>query len=735
MNRSRSLLLLFSVVAMLLVFAAGVPAALAPVLQTDREIVWDSAWETAWDIAWESPAEFTVEFSGDLQGHEPLDVVIEFAESRTSAPLELTWGVSLETRSAIFEEPGADLVASFGMPFAEERSASAALQVGKLYVETTPADARVSLLNTEKSFRQGLDLAAGQYIIEVERNGYESQVRRVEIIPGMAATVRMDLVQVAEVGNPVGRQPGYAPPAAESATADQLAKNLATPDYPMVVGSSVAAQSAQSETGSSPAVVGHLEFGAGQLLAAATPVPEPETQSVPVAGEESMGVLRVTSEPADARIRVLDIKPTFAQGMKLQPGTYTVDASLYGHRSMQQEVEIKPGLAAHVHFTLPEAPTGALYVRTNIPEAAIRILDIRPKFQQGMELAEGVYTIDATYPGFETVVMKVEVLADQENEVVVELDKAKPLGRLFVNTDPADANIRVLDIRPKFQQGMELPEGTYTIDATAEGRDTVVKQVMVVAGEDNVYDMSIPLEAEPGKLFVETTPSGATIRILDIKPVFQQGMELQPGKYTIDASIEGYETVVENVVVEPGAVATLKLDLQPLAADSGTQEATPAMTGTLEHAPAMIGMPEPLPVANVVDSDPLLPLVEDMSFSHETSHDNIKAFDIEVFLAMARLALNVGDYVGAIEAGAQVLGLDPDNEQAFQIQLQAYSSLQQFNAALDIVDKALAQSPDSRFLREQRQKVLDEINSRKAREEQTSEAITYDSGYYSVYSN
>ncbi len=735
MNRSRSLLLLFSVAAMLFVFAAGVPAALAPVLQTDREIAWDSAWETAWDIAWESPAEFTVEFSGDVQGHEPLDVVIEFAGSRTPAPLEFIWGVSMETHSAMFEDPGVGLVASFGMPFAEERSASAALQMGKLYVETTPADARVSLLNTEKSFRQGLDLAAGQYVIEVERNGYESQVRRVEIIPGMAATVRMDLIQVAEAGGPVGRQSSYAPPAAESATADQLAKNLATPDYPMIVGSPAASLPAQSETGSAPAVVGHLEFGAGQLLAAATPVPEPENQPVPVAGDEGVGALRVTSEPADARIRILDIRPRFEQGMKLEPGTYTVDASLHGYRTMRQEVEIKPGLEAHVHFTLPEAPTGTLHVRANIPDAAIRILDIRPKFHQGMELGEGVYTIDATYPGFETVVMNVEVIAGQENEVVVELEKAKPLGRLFVNTDPADAAVRILGIRPRFQQGMELPEGTYTIDATAEGRDTMVSQVTVVAGQDNVYDLSIPLDAELGKLFVETSPPGATIRVLDIRPVFQQGMELKPGKYTIDASIEGYETVVGSVVVEPGAVATLKLDLQPIAADSGTQEPTPAMTGMPEHAPAMTGMPAPRPVASAVESDPLLPLVEDMTFSHETSHDNIKSFDIEVFLAMAKLALNVGDYVGAIEAGAQVLGLDPDNEQAFQIQLQAYSSLQQFNAALEIVDKALAQSPGSRFLMEQRQKVLEMINSRGVREEKTSEAITYDPGYYSVYSN
>ncbi len=727
MNRSRSILMLLAVVAMLFGFAARASAALAPVLQADREIAWESAWETAWVIAWESPAEFTVEFSGDLQGHEPLDVVIEFAGGKSSVPLELTWGVSLETRATMFEQSGTDMVASFGMPFAEERSASAALQLGKLYVETTPADARVSLLNTDKPFRQGLDLTAGQYIIEVERNGYESQVRRVEIIPGMAATVRMDLMQVAEVGGPVGRQSVYAPPVAESSTAEQLAKNLATPGYPLIAGSPVAPPHAQSEAGSAPAVVGQLEFGAGQLLAAAPVASEPLSASEPaVETSAAKGVLRVTSDPADARIRILGIKPRFEQGMLLDPGTYTLDASLHGYRTLEQVVEIRPGMEAHVHFTLPEAPTGTLHVQANIPDAVIRILDIKPKFQQGIELAEGVYTIDATCPGYETVVMKVNVVADQDNEVVVELEKAKALGRLFVNTDPADAAVRILDIRPKFQQGMELPEGVYTIDATAEGRDRVIKKVTVVAGMDNVFDVEVPVEAEPGKLFVETTPGGARVRVLDIKPVFHQGMELKPGKYTIDASIEGYETVVGNVVVEPGAVATLKLDLQPVIAASGTPEPL---------SPAMTGIPEHLPVASVVENDPLLPLVQDMTFTHEASDDNIKAFDIEVFLAMAKLALNVGDYVGALEAGEQILGLDPDNEHAFQIQLQAYSALQQFNAALKTVDKALALRPGDTFFQDQRRKVLEKMNHGDVREEKTSDALTYDPGYYSVYNN
>ena len=45
-----------------------------------------------------------------------------------------------------------------------------------------------------------------------------------------------------------------------------------------------------------------------------------------------------------------------------------------------------------------------------------------------------------------------------------------------------------------------------------------------------------------GKLFVDTTPPGSRIRILNIGPKFYQGMELRPGRYHVETSKQGYET-------------------------------------------------------------------------------------------------------------------------------------------------------------------------------------------------
>ena len=57
-------------------------------------------------------------------------------------------------------------------------------------------------------------------------------------------------------------------------------------------------------------------------------------------------------------------------------------------------------------------------------------------------------------------------------------------GRLFVETRPENARVRVLNIRPKFHQGMVLKPGKYHIEVSAAGHELEKKWIEVAAGED-----------------------------------------------------------------------------------------------------------------------------------------------------------------------------------------------------------------------------------------------------------
>ncbi len=56
-----------------------------------------------------------------------------------------------------------------------------------------------------------------------------------------------------------------------------------------------------------------------------------------------------------------------------------------------------------------------------------------------------------------------------------------------------------------------------------------------------VWEQKLP-EPKPARLFVKTMPENARVRILNIGPAFYQGMELEPGRYHVEVSAEGYET-------------------------------------------------------------------------------------------------------------------------------------------------------------------------------------------------
>ena len=66
---------------------------------------------------------------------------------------------------------------------------------------------------------------------------------------------------------------------------------------------------------------------------------------------------------------------------------------------------------------------------------------------------------------------------------------------------------------------------------------------------------------ESGNLFVDTVPSNATIRILNIKPKFYQGIELDPGKYHVEVSASGYKTKKKWVELSAGEDENINIRL------------------------------------------------------------------------------------------------------------------------------------------------------------------------------
>ena len=75
-----------------------------------------------------------------------------------------------------------------------------------------------------------------------------------------------------------------------------------------------------------------------------------------------------------------------------------------------------------------------------------------------------------------------------------------------------------------------------------------------------VWEQKRP-EPKPARLFVETTPESARVRVLNIAPVFFQGMALEPGRYHLEVSAEGFNTEKRWVPLSAGEDGKISIRL------------------------------------------------------------------------------------------------------------------------------------------------------------------------------
>jgi hypothetical protein len=92
----------------------------------------------------------------------------------------------------------------------------------------------------------------------------------------------------------------------------------------------------------------------------------------------------------------------------------------------------------------------------------------------------------------------------------------------------------------------------------AKKKIEALKQKTVVA--------SIPPETSESKLFVRVEPKGSRVRILNIRPKFQQGMVLESGRYHVEVSKRGYQTKKMWIDLGSGEDKELEVKLEQMQA-------------------------------------------------------------------------------------------------------------------------------------------------------------------------
>jgi formylglycine-generating enzyme required for sulfatase activity len=148
-------------------------------------------------------------------------------------------------------------------------------------------------------------------------------------------------------------------------------------------------------------------------------------------------------------------------------------------------------------------------------------------------------------------------------------DRSQAMARLFVKAQPAPNTIRILNIKPRFRQGIELDPGRYYLEVSAEGFKTTGKWVALAAGEDRTETITLAklpqlddaITNSLGMGFILIRPGGFTMgspagepgrlndetrhRVRLTRRYFMQSTEVTVGQFEQFVQSTGYKTEAE----------------------------------------------------------------------------------------------------------------------------------------------------------------------------------------------
>lgn len=127
-----------------------------------------------------------------------------------------------------------------------------------------------------------------------------------------------------------------------------------------------------------------------------------------------------------------------------------------------------------------------LYVQ-HIKTGIIKITDVMQKISEGVIVEE--VSPDSIQYG--DMVKSVKSTVDKSHSIEIPGTSAMRQGRLFVHPNPPFARVRILNIQPRYADGMDLSPGSYHIEVSARGYRTEMQWVTIGDREEKHMDVTL----------------------------------------------------------------------------------------------------------------------------------------------------------------------------------------------------------------------------------------------------
>jgi hypothetical protein len=202
------------------------------------------------------------------------------------------------------------------------------------------------------------------------------------------------------------------------------------------------------------------------------------------------------------------------------------------------------------------------------------------------DLTDGQYNITASADGYDTLSEDITVYGAAETVTVTLLEESTYSINVLAVDSEGNA-ITEYTVESDGTYGKYFANGTYPITASADGYDTLNKDV-TVDGEDKTVTVTLSESTSSVDVIVEDSEgnaiSGATVEIDGTDGATQ---DLTDGQYNITASADGYDTLSEDITVYGAAetvTVTLSEEEEAVIVSESSSEEDIAVSSTLVSA-------------------------------------------------------------------------------------------------------------------------------------------------------
>jgi len=284
---------------------------------------------------------------------------------------------------------------------------------------------------------------------------------------------------------------------------------------------------------------------------------------------ERLGSISITTTPPGADVFLDDVRigksPISKSGVP--EGSHAVKVSLAGFNSQSGQIEVVANQTATLDFSL-SSPGGSISVTTNPPGARIFIdsedVGISNKTVQ---VAVGEHDVTLVKEGYAEISVKINVPPGRT--VTLSRNLAVLTGNMEISVNAQGATIFLDDkqvgksVAGRALKLNNIPAGDHKIKVVHPLYEAAEQTVSVAPNQPN--PVSINLTGKPGKILITSTPSGASVSIGGEErgntPI---SISLDPGAYTAEFSLDGYENARREFNIEAGKSGKINVILKKI---------------------------------------------------------------------------------------------------------------------------------------------------------------------------